>query len=76
MKPETSTKLKPINDHLINTFEIEGFRHIENINILNTKPTPIATPTNDINGILLAKYLNPSKIIYLLIITFDWYNLN
>ena len=33
-----------------------------NINILKTKPTPIATPTNDINGILLAKYLKPRRI--------------
>ena len=25
-------------------------------------PTPIATPANEIDGILLARYLNPSKI--------------
>ena len=40
-----------------------GLRHIGNIDILGVNPTPIATPANEIDGILLAKYLNPSKII-------------
>ena len=38
-------------------------RHIGNIDILRVNPTPIATPANEIDGILLARYLNPSKII-------------
>jgi len=42
--------------------DIIGLRHIENINILRVNPTPIATPANEIDGILLARYLNPSKI--------------
>ncbi len=63
MNPDTSTKLNPIKAHLIKTLERTGFLHIEKINILNINPTPIATPANETNGILLAKYLNPSNII-------------
>ena len=48
------------------------YRYEEGITTLNPlplqynggiNPTPIATPANEIDGILLAKYLNPSKII-------------
>ena len=40
-----------------------GFRLIENINKLRIKPTPIATPAKETNGILLARYLKPRRII-------------
>ncbi len=63
MNPDTSTNEKPIKAHRIKTLDITGFRHIENINTLKTNPTPIATPAKEIKGILLAKYLKPSKII-------------
>ncbi len=33
------------------------------INILKIDPAPIATPAEEINGILLAKYLKPRRII-------------
>ena len=41
-----------------------GFRLIEKINKLRIKPTPIATPAKEINGILLAKYLKPRRIVH------------
>lgn len=41
-----------------------GLRDIAKIKPLNIKPTPIATPAKEIIGILLAKYLNPNKIIF------------
>ena len=36
---------------------------MEKINKLNITPTPIATPAKEINGILLAEYLKPSRIM-------------
>ena len=63
MDPGTSTRENPIRAHLIKTLGIIGLRHIAKIDILGTNPTPIATPANEINGILLAKYLNPNRII-------------
>jgi len=65
MNPDTSTKLNPINDHLINVFDKTGLRLIDNNKKLNISPTPTPTPANDIRGMLDAKYLNPSKIIKL-----------
>jgi hypothetical protein len=63
IKPETSTKLKPIKDQRINVFDMTGFLEIDNNKKAKIIPTPIPTPANEINGILDAKYLNPSKII-------------
>ncbi len=40
-----------------------GFLHMAKINILKIDPAPIATPAEEINGILLAKYLKPRRII-------------
>ena len=40
-----------------------GFLLIEKIDKLEVKPTPIATPANEINGILLAEYLKPRRIV-------------
>ena len=39
-----------------------GLRHIAKIDILKINPTPIATPAKEIDGILLAEYLKPSRI--------------
>ncbi len=36
---------------------------MEKINILGIDPTPIATPAKEIKGILLAKYLQPRRIM-------------
>jgi len=55
MKPDTSTKLKPIKDQRINVLEITGLREIDSNKKANIIPTPIPTPANDINGILDAK---------------------
>ena len=63
INPETSTKENPIKAHRIKTLEIIGLRHTAKINILKINPTPIATPANEIKGILLAKYLKPKRII-------------
>ena len=45
------------------TLEITGLRHIAKINILGIDPAPIATPAEEIKGILLAEYLKPRRII-------------
>ena len=63
MDPETSTSEDPIRAHLIKMLGIIGLRHIAKIDILGTDPTPIATPAEEINGILLAKYLKPRRIV-------------
>ena len=42
---------------------MDGFLLIENTRNANIIPTPIATPTKHIIGILDAKYLNPKRII-------------
>jgi hypothetical protein len=63
INPLTSTKLKPIKDQRINVLLITGFLEIDNNRKAKIIPTPIPTPANEINGILDAKYLNPSKII-------------
>ena len=62
MKPLTSTKLNPINAHLIRLGDKDGFLATENIKILNTNPTPIATPVKETNGMLDAKYRKPNSI--------------
>ncbi|MCP4100321.1 MAG: hypothetical protein GY750_02645, partial [Lentisphaerae bacterium] len=59
--PETSTKGDPIKARLIKTLEITGLRLIAKIDILGIEPTPIATPAEEIDGILLAKYLKPNN---------------
>ena len=68
MDPGTSTRGNPIRAHLIKTLGIIGLRHIAKIDILGTDPAPIATPAEEIEGILLARCLNPRRmiIIYLL----------
>ena len=40
-----------------------GLRHVAKINILRVNPAPIATPAKEIEGILLARYLKPNKIM-------------
>ena len=42
-------------------------REIEKTKKANIKPTPIATPVKHIIGMLEAKYLNPIKIITIII---------
>ncbi len=63
LDPETSTKEDPIRAHLIKTLEIIGLRHIAKIDIRGIDPTPIATPAEEIEGILLAEYLKPRRIL-------------
>ncbi len=63
MNKRTSTKEDPIRAHLIKTLEIIGLRHIAKINILGIEPAPIATPAEEIEGILLAEYLKPRRMI-------------
>ncbi len=50
INPETSTKLNPINAHLINKLLTKGFFDNPNNNIENITPTPIPRPINDIKG--------------------------
>jgi len=64
MKPETSTKEKPMKDQRIKVLTIDGFRAIEIIRLAKTQPTPKATPAKHTIGILDAKYLNPNNIIH------------
>ena len=40
-----------------------GFRLVEKIDKLRIKPTPIAAPAKEIDGILLAEYLKPRRIV-------------
>ena len=54
---------KPMNAHLIKLLLINGFLAILFIKEPNIIPTPTPTPANTINGILDARYLNPSNII-------------
>ncbi|MCP4492769.1 MAG: hypothetical protein GY820_36505 [Gammaproteobacteria bacterium] len=42
---------------------MEGLRDIENTKNAKIIPTPIATPTKEINGILEAKYRSPNNTI-------------
>jgi len=63
MKPETSTRLKPIKPHLIRLVDKRGLRAILKINNAKINPTPTATPARLIKGILAAKYLNPKSTI-------------
>jgi len=63
MKPETSTRLKPIKPQRIRLVESSGLRAILNINNAKIKPTPTATPAKLIKGMEAARYLNPSKTI-------------
>jgi len=61
INPLTSTRLKPINDHLTIVFIKLGFRLIPNINAAKINPTPTATPDRHIIGKLDAKYLKPIR---------------
>ena len=63
MDPETSTGGDPIRARLIKTLGIIGLRHIAKIEILGVDPAPIATPTEEIIGVLLAEYLKPRRMI-------------
>ena len=40
-----------------------GLRHVAKIEILRVDPAPIATPAEEIEGILLAGYLKPSRMM-------------
>ena len=51
--------------------EITGLRLIAKIDILGIEPTPIATPAEEINGILLAKYLKPNNTLWINILLID-----
>ena len=62
--PETSTEGDPIRARLINTLVMIGLRHVAKIEILRVDPAPIATPAEEIEGILLAGYLKPSRMMY------------
>ena len=55
MDPEASAREDPIRAHRIKTLGIIGLRHVAKIDILGADPTPIATPAEEIEGILLAK---------------------
>ena len=63
MKPETSTREKPIKAHRIKLLEIEGLREKATNNKAKIIPTPIATPVRLIRGILEARYLRPNRIM-------------
>ena len=55
INPLTSTKLKPINAHLINELLIEGLRDIPNNKKPKIIPTPTPTPTKENKGKLEAR---------------------
>ena len=63
MDPEASAREDPIRAHRIKTLGIIGLRHVAKIDILGADPTPIATPAEEIEGILLAECLKPRRII-------------
>ena len=53
INPLTSTRAKPINDHLIIVFITVGLRVIPNIIAAKIKPTPTATPDKQRNKPML-----------------------
>jgi hypothetical protein len=63
MKPDTSTKEKPIKDQRIRVLDRTGLRLIDSSRKLNISPTPTPTPAREINGMLEAKYRKPNNII-------------
>lgn len=63
IKPETSTREKPMNDQRTRELSILGLRDKERIKLAKTRPTPKATPAKHIIGMLDAKYLKPNRII-------------
>ena len=66
IKPETSTRLKAINDQRMKVLERDGLRLIEINKWEKIIPTPIATPSNGKPTTRPAdKYLKPNKIIQL-----------
>ena len=65
MDPEASAREDPIRAHRIKTLGIIGLRHIAKIDILGADPTPIATPAEEIEGMLLAKCLKPRRMGWL-----------
>ena len=67
MDPEASAREDPIRAHRIKTLGIIGLRHIAKIDILGADPTPIATPAEEIEGILLAKCLKPRRIMEIMV---------
>jgi len=68
MDPEASAREDPIRAHRIKTLGIIGLRHIAKIDILGADPTPIATPAEEIEGILLAKCLKPRRIMEIMLL--------
>ena len=68
MDPEASAREDPIRAHRIKTLGIIGLRHIAKIDILGADPTPIATPAEEIEGILLAKCLKPRRIMEIMVV--------
>ena len=67
MDPEASAREDPIRAHRIKTLGIIGLRHIAKIDILGADPTPIATPAEETEGILLAKCLKPRRIMEIMV---------
>jgi hypothetical protein len=63
MKPDTSTKEKPIKDQRIRVLDRTGLRLIDSSRKLNISPTPTPTPAKEINGMLEARYRKPNNII-------------
>lgn len=63
MNPGTSAGGDPIRARLVETLGIIGLRHIAEIDILGVDPAPVATPAEEIEGILLAECLRPRRII-------------
>lgn len=63
MKPDTSTKEKPIKDQRIRVLDRTGLRLIDSSRKLNISPTPTPTPAREINGMLEARYRKPNNII-------------
>ena len=64
INPETSIRLKLINDQRMNIFDKEGLREIEINKLEKLRPTPTATPHKESPTTRPAdKYLKPSNII-------------
>lgn len=61
MKPETSTKEKPIKAQRTKREEREGLRERERSKKEKIRPTPIATPAKPRRGREEAKYRKPKR---------------
>ena len=66
IRPEASTKEKPINATRNNSSRREGFLLIEYTKEANIKPTPIATPVKAFEAIAPATNLKPIIITMIL----------